>query len=198
VAEDAKHPSRSPKAWHLGALQAMLQLKDDASPNAWSKAQLQLRGAKELRRLDHAVRWVRRDPVDEIPPGVTSEVAFKVTVGVTEEGTQSLARAMDLKVGLKAGVDFLGLQSEINRQLTATVSTTLSISQTEETTKTLTLENQSENSIRLYALWQLRNRLRVSRLGRGPNDTLAWIVCSEEEFLSSDAVTIKSFTLSAS
>jgi hypothetical protein len=182
----------SPKALCLGLLQATLQYKDDSE--SASALEAILVDGKELRRLDHAVRWTRRDPVDEIAPGMTSEVSVKVTLGVSEQQTESLASSL----GFKVGVDIFRIQTEVNDQLTRQVSTSLSISRTEEDTRTIRLENPTADTQRLYAIWHLNNRLRVSHLTWSKDEEPSWEVCSEVEFLNPGAAaTVKMFSLPA-
>ena len=177
----------------LGDLQGKLQARDDRSDGSTWQEEL-LDGGNELRRLEHYVCWTRRDPIEEIPPGVSRERSLKIMTGISETHTESMARAL----GLKLGVDLIGIQSEINEQLTEQVGNSVSISQSEEVTTTLRLENQTEDQIRLYALWQQNHRLRVSCLTWNEDDDPSWELCSEVEFMSSDAVNVKMHALPAS
>lgn len=68
---------------------------------------------KELRRVVHAARWRRQDPVVQLPPGSTHEVTHSVFTGLTAERCQALAESL----GLSIGGDAVGIQARLSSEL---------------------------------------------------------------------------------
>jgi len=117
-------------------------------------------GDKELRRLLHAARWEREDPVIQLPPGSTHEMMHSVTTGLSIEHSQTLASSL----GISVGSNLAGLQTKLNSELKQEFGLKLDITVQEERSTKLTLANNSDDHYRLFALWHVYHRLTVDAL----------------------------------
>ena len=115
---------------------------------------------KELRRLVHAVRWRRKDPVTQLPPGVTNKVTHSITTGLSVEHSQRLANSLGLSLGGKAG----GVQARLSSQLQQEFGLKVGISAQEQTSTELTLGSQAGDRYRIYAMWHVDHRIAVDAL----------------------------------
>jgi hypothetical protein len=156
------------------------------------------RSRYELRRLVHAERWQRHDPVIQLPPGATHEVTHSVTTGLTAEGSQALSKAL----GLNLGGNVAGIQAGISSQLTRQFGLRLEITAQQEQAKKLTLSNQSASRYTRYALWHVDHRVTVTALELLPSSVVMkdggawtkdgedprarWAPRGEAEFAASD------------
>jgi len=116
--------------------------------------------AKELRLLVYSVRWRRKDPVTQLPPGATYEITHTVSTGLSIEHSQTLANSLGLDLGGKAS----GLQTTLSYKLQQQFGLKLNITQAEETSAKLILSNPSNDSYRAFALWQVDHLLSVKTL----------------------------------
>ena|ERR1039457_238430 len=114
----------------------------------------------ELRRVVHAVRWQRQDPVIQLPPGSTLEVTHSVTTGLTVERSQMLAKSL----GLSTGTNAAGVQARLSSQLNREFRLQLDIRAQEEKTRKLTVTNESAAHYRRFALWHVSHRITVDAL----------------------------------
>jgi hypothetical protein len=143
---------------------------------------------KLLRRIVHAVRWRRQDPVIQLPPDSTHEMTHSVTTGLTVERSQALSRAL----GLNIGGDAAGIQARISAQLNEEFGFRLEITAQQEKIRKLTLSNSSVNRYRRFAVWHVDHRVTVTtlevRFGQasiGENHS-RWAPQREVEFVTSD------------
>jgi hypothetical protein len=116
--------------------------------------------SKELRRLVHYVRWRRRDPVTQLPPGSSRELMHSLTTGLSVEHSQDLAGSLGLSLGSKAP----SIQAQLSRQLKQTFGFKLDITAREEISTKLMLANQSTDRDRLFALWHIDHMVTVDAL----------------------------------
>jgi hypothetical protein len=143
---------------------------------------------KEIRQLVHSVRWWRKDPVTQLPPDATHEMTHTVTTGLSMEHSHTLAESLGLDLGAKAP----GLQTKLSYKLQEQFGLKLNITATEEASTKLTLSNQSKDSYRMFALWQVDHRLSVNILKApvGVNISqdvqLEWRPCNQVEFTSAN------------
>jgi hypothetical protein len=137
-------------------------LMDELGP--WGRLNEALRllpvPSRELRRLVHYVRWRRKDPVTQLPPGSTQEMMHSVTTGLSVERSQELAGSL----GLSLGANVTGVQAKLSSQLQQTFGFKLDITAQEEMSTKLTLTNQSNDRYRLFALWHLDHLVTVEAL----------------------------------
>ena len=140
--------------------------------------------AKELRQLVHCVRWRRKDPVIQLPPDASHELAHTVTTGLSLEQSQTLTESLGLDLGGKA----VGLQAKLSYKLQEQFGLQLSITATEETSTKLTLSNQSKDRYRIFALWQVDHRLSVYslkvpvKINISQDPQPEWKLCDQAEF----------------
>jgi hypothetical protein len=114
----------------------------------------------ELRRVVHSVRWQRKDPVIQLPPGATHEVTYSITSGLTVERSMQLARSLGINLSGKV----VGMQSQLGSQINKTFGLNLTTTAQCENTTTLTLVNQNESRYRRFALWHLDHQITVTAL----------------------------------
>lgn len=114
----------------------------------------------ELRRLVHAERWQRNDPVIQLSARASYEVTHSVTIGLTAERSRTLSKAL----GLNLGGNVPGIQAEISSLLTQEFGLRLAITAQQEKTKALRLSGQETNPYTKYALWHIDHRITVSAL----------------------------------
>lgn len=160
------------------------------SVHLWLTADADL--SVELRRLVHAVRWQRKDPVTRLPPGSTHEMAHSINTGLSVERSQTLAASLGLSIGAKVAA----FQAKISSQLEQQFGFKLDITAQEEKHTKLTLTNQSDNHSRLFALWHVDHRITVDALEAEPawsikahsSDGLytTWTPRGEVEFVTTD------------
>lgn len=161
-----------------------------------------LRGVRydsELRRLVHAVRWQRQDPVIQLPPGATHEVTHSVTTGLSVEHSLALAKS----VGLDVGGKIAGHQTKLNSQLRQEFGFKLAITAREEQTKKLTLTNQSSDQYKLFAMWHVDHRITVDALsvdiiGRPGRPKPTWNPRSSVEFATTSEPFVTFLSISRS
>lgn len=114
----------------------------------------------ELRRVVRSTRWRRKDPVTQLPPGVTHEMTHSVTTGLSVEHSQKLADSL----GLSLGGNLLGIQATLSGQLQQEFGLKLDITSQEQHSTTLTLTNPSDTLCRVFALWHVDQRISVDVL----------------------------------
>jgi hypothetical protein len=68
---------------------------------------------REVRRLVHYLRWRRKDPVTQLPPGATNRISHSVTTGLSAEHSRELAQSL----GLSFGGNLAGIQTRLSSQL---------------------------------------------------------------------------------
>jgi hypothetical protein len=129
-------------------------------PNAEEALDLLPFPSRELRRLIHYVRWRRRDPVTQLPPGSTHELMHSLTTGLSVEHSQELASSLGLSLGAK----MIGAQAQLSSQLEQKFAFELGITAQEEMSTKLTLTNQSMDRDRLFALWHIDHLVTVDTL----------------------------------
>jgi hypothetical protein len=143
-----------------------------------------LRDGKELRRVVHAARWQRQDPVVQLPPGSSHEVSHAVATGLTVQRCQTLADA----VGLSIGGDATGIQARLSYGLRQELGFRVEITAQEERLKRLTLVNSSNIGSRRFALWHVDHRISIASLNIPVRRELsigmhpAWMLQAELEF----------------
>jgi hypothetical protein len=120
----------------------------------------------ELRRLVHSVRWRRKDPVTQLPPGSTQEVTDSVTTGLSVEHSWTLADSLGVNLGAKAA----GIQAKLSSQLQEQFGLTLEITAQEQRSTKLTVTNPTADQSRLFALWHVDHRVTVDALTIFSND----------------------------
>jgi hypothetical protein len=142
----------------------------------------------EMRRLVYAARWQREDPVIQLPPGSTHEMAHSVTTGLSVEHSQMLAKSL----GLAVGGDTAGFQAKLDSQLQQEFGLKLNITAQEERSTKLTLTNQSSDCYRLFALWHVDYRITVHALDvpvrRGLSEGLrpTWVPRGDIQFVTTN------------
>ena len=107
-----------------------------------------------------SVRWRRKDPVTQLPPGVTHAMT-----NLSQRGSQwniavRLLTPWDSILEEKQQESRLRLSSQAQEQLGLKLNIT---SQQQHSTK-LTLANSSTERYRLFALWQVGYRINVDAL----------------------------------
>lgn len=117
-------------------------------------------GENELRRLVHATRWRRKDPVTQLPPGSTQEMAYSVTTGLSIEHSETLAKSL----GINVGGNINGLATRLNSHLKRELGIKLDVSSQVDRSTKLTLSNPSEDHYRLFALWHVEHQITVEAL----------------------------------
>jgi hypothetical protein len=133
-----------------------------ASPN-WlfrGQGEISFPDKFEIRRLVHAARWKREDPVIQLPPGATHERTHSITKGLSVEHSRKLAESL----GMSAGVETAGLQAKLSSQLDQEFGFKLDISALEESGAKLTLTNQSNDHYKLFALWHMEHQITIDTL----------------------------------
>jgi hypothetical protein len=118
----------------------------------------------ELRRMVHSVRWRRKDPVIQLPPGSANETTYSLTTGLSIERSQTLANSL----GLSLGSTIVGLQSKLSSQLEQQFSLKLSLTAEESMTSTIRLQNDTADCYRLFALWHKEYSITVTALDVSP------------------------------
>jgi hypothetical protein len=112
----------------------------------------------ELRRLRHCQRWVRDPEIHVLPPGASYQYARTTTVGLS----RSIADELGAKIGLERGLGIATLNAELSR----TVSHSLSVTNQQEETFTVSIENDQADVDRHYAMWRVEHRVTVDELVR--------------------------------
>lgn len=120
----------------------------------------------ELRRLVHAVRWRRADPVTQLPPGAAHELTYAITTGLSMESSLRLASSL----GLSIAGDAPGLQTTLSSQIQEEFVLKLDVSAQEQRSSKLTLSNQSTKRSRIFALWHVDHQITVDALRVGDGD----------------------------
>jgi len=147
-----------------------------------------LPAGRELRRVVHAARWRRQDPVLQLPPGATHEVTYSVSTGLTVERCQTLAESLGLGIGGGA----VGVQARLSSELKQKFGFRLEITAQEERLRKLTLSNPSDVRYRRFALWHVDHRISIAALdvtvGQEPSGRLhsTWAPRAELEFVTPD------------
>jgi len=141
----------------------------------------------ELRRLIYSKRWEREDPVIQLSAGSSLEVTHRVRVGLNMERTQTLAKALGMRIG--------GSVAEIGSHLEQQLEVRLEISSEEERTKALSLTPGIRP--RRFAIWDIAHQVKVEALDivTDPFGTVRsrWLPRGQVEFVAnSNAVTITS------
>jgi hypothetical protein len=113
-----------------------------------------------LRRLVHLVRWRRKDPVIQLPPGSPYEMTHSITTGLSVEYSQTLAKSL----GLSLGSNVSGVQAKLSTELQQQFGLTLEVTAQEQRSTKLTLTNPSADQSRLFALWHVDHRVLVDVL----------------------------------
>lgn len=140
--------------------------------------------AKELRLLAHSVRWRRKDPVTQLPPDATNKIAHTVTTGLSIEHSYNLTESL----GLNLGGNAKGIQAALSYELEEQFGLKLNITETDETSTELTLNNTSKDRYRVFALWQVDHLLSVKALTvpvdiNGSRDAQPqWKLCDQAKF----------------
>lgn len=114
----------------------------------------------ELRRAVRSVRWRRKDPVTQLPPGVTHEMTQSVTTGLSVEHSRTLADSLGFDLGGEAA----GVQAKLSSQAQEQLGLKLDITSQQQHSTKLTLCNSSEDRYRLFALWHVDHRISVDAL----------------------------------
>jgi hypothetical protein len=114
----------------------------------------------ELRRAVHSVRWRRKDPVTQLPPGVTHEVTQSVITGLSVEHTRTLADSL----GLDLGAEVAGAQARLSSQVRQEFGLKLDITTQQEHSTKVTLSNPGDIGYRLFAVWYMDHRISVDAL----------------------------------
>ena len=120
----------------------------------------------ELRRLVHAVRWRRTDPVIQLPPGAVHEMTYVITTGLSMESSLRLASSL----GLSVAGDAPGLKTTLSSQIQEEFALKLDVSAQEQQSTKLTLSNESTERYRLFALWHVDHKITVDALRVGDGD----------------------------
>jgi hypothetical protein len=146
----------------------------------------QLGHYNELRRITYAVRWERKDPVIQLPPGSTFEENHSVTTGLTVEHSQNLARSL----GMNVGENVVGVQGQLSSELRQEFGLKVEISAISEMAKKFTLSNTSDDQYRLFALWHVDHQIAVSALDAQVDSGGAlhstWTPLEEAEFVTAN------------
>jgi hypothetical protein len=129
--------------------------------------------------------WEREDPVVRLPPGVTSRMVHKVTVGVSRAQSLELSSALGLQIG---GRNAANLSAQMQQKFGQTVT----ISESSEVTKELTLTNDLSSGYRLFAIWHPVRQLRIEELS---SPLLLWNKVNTTGFICDSSANITSFTL---
>jgi hypothetical protein len=109
----------------------------------------------ELREAVYSQAWQRADPIVQLPPGASHELAYTTTCGVSATQTTELAQSLGLKVGQAA---------QLAGQLSSKFAIQAALTEQRTVTETVTLRNDGPRAYRLYARWSIRHDVTVSRI----------------------------------
>jgi hypothetical protein len=130
----------------------------------------------QLRRFTYSQRWVRDDPIVQIPPGVTIEHAASRTVGISETHARELSAALGIK-----SPSHVNLSAELKRQ----TSLSISVNQQQTTSQTITLTNDRKNYYRRFALWRVEHSITIHGLTMPYENSFQWVSCASMIFFAS-------------
>ena len=127
----------------------------------------------ELRRLRHGRRWVRDAEIQVLPPGASSQYTRTTTVG--------LSRSIAVELGATLGLGHDSKIVKLNAELSRTLNQSFSITDQQEETFSVTIENNRADVDRYYAMWRVEDRVSVDQLVLSGH-TLHWRPETEATF----------------
>lgn len=145
-------------------------------------------GAVSLLKVDVQLCWVRDNAITQLPPGVSTKVTSRTTVGLSDTTATELGRTIGFE-GSLAGI------LKANAALAGRLNLSNAVSSQREVTSELTLANDRADYYRRYAVWRQNHVLTVDELvmGVGSADLLpTWQRNLELDVLADESVALTS------
>jgi hypothetical protein len=118
--------------------------------------------------------WQREDPVTQVAPGVTMEVALRRQTGLSRELIVELSSRLTL-----------GVPNALALELAARSSARIELTEERTETRAFTLRNPGPGNLQ-FAIWQPRTRVTIYT--HHPGDTTSPITIKTWDFISSQTV----------